>query len=84
MEDVDLVTALAGCGDMKPMINRLEQLAIDAAALAVELQMFALPEIEKTFDMSRADLAMLITDVDPQCLPTRVNAGSLRPFRHSC
>lgn len=63
--DADLVRALnQGGDDAKAMSDRFDRLALDAAELAVELQLFALPKLESMLGMSVAQAVELISAVD--------------------
>lgn len=63
--DAELVRAVnQGGDDLKTMAGRLDRLALDAAELAVELQLFALPKLESMLGMSMARAIELVNAVD--------------------
>lgn len=64
-EDPQLVKAIAGTETPDDALARLQQLALDCAALSVELQLFALPKIEASMGASKEDLLDFILSLDP-------------------
>jgi TDG/mug DNA glycosylase family protein len=64
-EDPQLVGAVAGGDAAAEAFGNLEQLALDCAALAVELQTFALPKIEALMGASKEQLLELALSIDP-------------------
>jgi hypothetical protein len=57
--------AIAGTETPDDALARLQQLALDCAALSVELQLFALPKIEASMGASKEDLLDFILSLDP-------------------
>jgi hypothetical protein len=49
-------------------IARIDQLALDCGALAVELQLVAVPGIEKALGKSRTELLQLVNSIDPNTI----------------
>lgn len=64
-EDPQLVKAVAGNDASDDAVGKLQQLALDCAALSVELQLFALPKIEASIGASREELLDLVLSLDP-------------------
>jgi hypothetical protein len=67
-EDPDLVRGLAGGEDLRRAVARVEQLAVDAGELAVELQLFVVPKLEKLFGKSRDALIPIVQGLNPETI----------------
>ena len=63
-EDPKLAGAVAGDGAADEAIGQLQQLALDCAALSVELQSFALPKIEASMGASKEELVNFVLSLD--------------------
>ena len=63
-EDPKLVRAVAGDEGADEAIGQLQQLALDCAALSVELQKFALPKIEASMGASGEELLNFVLSLD--------------------
>lgn len=63
-EDPQLVEAMADPEASAEAIGKLQQLALDCAALSVELQLFALPKIEASVGASKEDLLDFVLSLD--------------------
>jgi TDG/mug DNA glycosylase family protein len=63
-EDPQLVKATAGTEASGDAIGKLQQLALDCAALSVELQLFALPKIEASMGASKEELLDFVLSLD--------------------
>jgi len=63
-EDPQLVEAMADPEASAEAIGKLQQLALDCAALSVELQLFALPKIEASMGASKEDLLDFVLSLD--------------------
>jgi double-stranded uracil-DNA glycosylase len=64
-EDPQLVMAIAGSKESDDAVGELQQLALDCAALSVELQLFALPKIEALLGASKEELLDFVLSLDP-------------------
>lgn len=64
-EDPQLVKAMATTGASDDAIGNLQLLALDCAALSVELQHFALPRIEASMGTSKEELLDFVLSLDP-------------------
>lgn len=64
-EDPQLIKATAGTEASADVIGKLQQLALDCAALSVELQLFALPKIEASMGASKEELLNFVLSLDP-------------------
>lgn len=63
-EDPQIVKATTGNEGSPDVIGKLQRLALDCAALSVELQMFALSKIEESMGTSREDLLGFVLSLD--------------------
>ena len=63
-EDPKLVGAVAGDEGADEAVGQLQQLALDCAALSVELQRFALPKIEASMGASKEELLNFVLSLD--------------------
>lgn len=64
-EDPQLVEAMAGTESSDDAIGKLQQLALDCASVAVELQLFALPKIEASMGVSKQELLDFVVSLNP-------------------
>jgi hypothetical protein len=64
-EDPELAKAASSDEHMDAVVKRVEQLALDCAELAVELQLVAIPALEAILGKSRAQLIEIVRSIDP-------------------
>lgn len=64
-EDPQLVRAIVRTEAADDAVGQLQQLALDCAALSVELQLFALPKIEALMGASKEELLDFVLSLDP-------------------
>jgi TDG/mug DNA glycosylase family protein len=64
-EDPQLVKAATGNEASNDAVGKLQQLALDCAALSAELQLFALPKIEALMGASKEELLDFVLSLDP-------------------
>jgi hypothetical protein len=65
IEDPEVVKAMGGDG-MDVVVERIDQVALDCAALTVELQTVAVAKLEAILGKSQAELAEILKSFDPE------------------
>lgn len=80
-EDPQLVRAMAGTEESVEAIGKLQQLALDCAALSVELQLFALPKIEASIGTPKEELVNSILSLDPARLEDQTERGQVEAIQ---
>jgi len=65
MEDPDIVRAVAGLDEIDATVSRIDQLALDCAALAVELYIVAGAGVESVIGKSPTEQLTVLGTVDP-------------------
>ena len=63
---------------MEVVVQRVKQLALDCAALAIELVLFAVPRLEAMFGMSRHNLVAIVRSIDPDSVADPRDREQLR------
>ena len=80
-EDPQLVKAMADTEASADVIGKLQQLALDCAALSVELQLFALPKIEVSMGASKEELLDFVLSLDPAQIQNRPSGSRSKRSR---
>lgn len=80
-EDPQLVMAIAGTEAPDDAIGKLQQLALDCAALSAELQLFALPKIEASLGASKKELFDLVLSLDPAQIQQQVERAQVEAIQ---
>jgi hypothetical protein len=86
-EDPAFVQAFLGGEHLRLAMGRLQQLAVDAAELAVELQLFAVPKLEAVFGLTQQDLVQLVKGMDAQAVTDaryRKQVDAIQAFLEVC
>jgi|GEM_PF-181191 len=80
-EDPQLVKAMADPEASPEAIGKLQQLALDCAALSVELQLFALPKIEASVGASKEDLLDFVLSLDSAQIQKQSERGQVEAIQ---
>jgi hypothetical protein len=71
MEDADIVRAVAGLDEIDAAVDRVDQLALDCAALAGELHVVAGKGVEAAIRKSPSELLAMLQAIDPETMDPR-------------
>jgi TDG/mug DNA glycosylase family protein len=80
-EDPQLVRAIGTTDAPDDTIGNLQKLALDCAALSVELQHFALPKIEASLGASKEELLDLVLSLDPAAVQQEAEREQLEAIQ---
>ena len=77
-EDPEPAKAINGGLSFDAVVERINRLAIDCGELAVELEAYAIPKLEKLLGKSRAELIEMVKSADPTPSETPASENSSR------
>jgi len=66
--DPDLAAFVLDGKSSSALVDRIDQLAADCASLTVELELVAVPRLERALGKSRAELIEMATSIDPTAI----------------
>lgn len=83
LDDAELLRAAGGSEPFEPVVDRINQLAIDCGELAVELNAFAIPKLRELLATSPRDVVELVKSIDATTIAdarTRKQLEALQAF----